>query len=95
MGPVRGRHPAGHHRRRVADGRDHPQVARRFDWVGEILREVVADVLEVWAEGENPLGRFFDLVLVGDFVSLHLADREGIDPGPVPILAEMKAYLAG
>jgi glucose/mannose-6-phosphate isomerase len=72
---------------------EHPQVARRFEWVGEMLREVVADVVEVWAEGGTPLARFFDLVFIGDFVSLHLADRDGVDPGPVPILGEMKDYL--
>lgn len=77
---------------RTAD--DHAQIARRFDWMGETLREVVADVVEVWATGETLLGRFFDLVLVGDFVSLHLANHEGIDPGPVPILGELKAYLS-
>ncbi len=76
---------------RTAD--DHPQVARRFDWVAETLLEVVADTLEVWAEGETPLARFFDLVIVGDFVSLHLAERDGVDPGPVPVLVEMKAHL--
>jgi len=72
---------------------EHPQVARRFEWVAETLLEVVGDVIEVWAEGESPIARFFDLVLVGDFVSLHLADHDGIDPGPVPILGEMKEYL--
>jgi glucose/mannose-6-phosphate isomerase len=77
---------------RTAD--EHPQVARRFEWVGEVLQEVVADVIDVWAEGSTPLARFFDLVLVGDFVSLHLADRDGVDPGPVPILSQMKDYLA-
>jgi glucose/mannose-6-phosphate isomerase len=73
---------------------DHPQVARRFSWVAEMLLEVVGDVIEVWAEGDSPIARFFDLVLVGDFVSLHLAERDGIDPGPVPILSELKTYLA-
>lgn len=73
---------------------DHPQVARRFSWVAEMLLEVVGDVIEVWAEGDSPIGRFFDLVLVGDFVSLHLAGRDGVDPGPVPILAELKTTLA-
>jgi glucose/mannose-6-phosphate isomerase len=77
---------------RTAD--EHPQVARRFEWVGEMEHEVVADVIEVWAEGGTPLARFFDLVLVGDFVSLHLAARDGVDPGPVPILSQMKDYLA-
>ncbi len=73
---------------------DHPQVARRFDWVSEALLEVVAEVLTVTAEGTSPIGRFFDLVLVGDFVSLHLADHDGVDPGPVPILGELKGFLA-
>ena len=38
-------------------------------------------------------GAGVDLVLVGDFVSLHLAAREGIDPGPVPVLDELKRRL--
>jgi hypothetical protein len=32
-------------------------------------------------------------VLVGDFVSLHLAAREGVDPGPVPVLEDLKHRL--
>jgi hypothetical protein len=32
-------------------------------------------------------------MLVGDFVSLQLAAREGIDPGPVPVLEELKQCL--
>ena len=73
---------------------EHPQVARRFEWVTEALHEVVGDVIEVWAQGGSPIARFFDLVLIGDFVSLHLAERDGIDPGPVPILGEIKDALA-
>jgi glucose/mannose-6-phosphate isomerase len=72
---------------------EHPQVVRRFELVAEILREVVADILEVRAEGEGDLAQLLDLILVGDFVSLHLAAREGIDPGPVPVLDEIKQRL--
>ena len=74
---------------------EHPQVAARFALVTELLREVVADAVEVWAEGQDDLAQLFDLVLFGDFVSLHLAGNEGIDPGPVPVLGELKAQLAG
>src|SRR6516165_6773551 len=63
---------------------EHPQVARRFDLVAEVLREVVADIVEVRAAGEGDLAQLLDLALVGDFVSLHLAGNEGIDPGPIP-----------
>jgi glucose/mannose-6-phosphate isomerase len=73
---------------------EHPQVARRFDLVAEVLREVVADVVEVRAAGEGDLAQLLDLVLVGDFVSLHLAGNEGIDPGPIPVLEDLKHQLA-
>jgi glucose/mannose-6-phosphate isomerase len=62
---------------------EHPLVARRFELVLAAMDEVMAAVLPVWAEGADDLGRFLDLALLGDFVSLYLAGREGIDPGPV------------
>ena len=68
---------------------EHPQVVRRFAFVADVLREVVADIIEVRAQGEGDLAQLLDLMLVGDFVSLHLAAREGIDPGPVPVLDEI------
>jgi glucose/mannose-6-phosphate isomerase len=72
---------------------EHPQVVRRFDLVAEVLEEVVADIVEVRAEGEGDLAQLLDLVLVGDFVSLHMAANEGVDPGPVPVLDHLKQRL--
>ncbi len=74
---------------------EHPQVSRRFDLATDVLREVMADVIEVWAEGEGDLAQLLDLALVGDVVSLHLADHEGIDPGPLPTVDDIKSALAG
>src|ERR671911_255340 len=54
--------------------------------------------------GAGPLGavaaqrwkaQLFDLTLIGDFVSLHMAAQEGIDPGPIPVLEDIKRALAG
>ncbi len=73
---------------------EHPQVARRFDVVNALLDEVVASIEEVWAEGEGQLAQLLDLVLVGDFVALHLAAQEGLDPGPVPTLGHVKTAIA-
>jgi glucose/mannose-6-phosphate isomerase len=72
---------------------EHPQVARRFALVEEAMLEIVADIVTVRTEATDGIARFFDLALFGDFVSLHLAGREGIDPGPVPVLAEIKDRL--
>jgi glucose/mannose-6-phosphate isomerase len=73
---------------------EHPQIARRFDLLDEILREVVGGVDEVVAEGEGALAQLLDLVMIGDFVTLHRAAQEGLDPGPVPILDDIKRQLA-
>jgi glucose/mannose-6-phosphate isomerase len=74
---------------------EHPQVGRRFELIGEIMREVVADVVEVAGAGEGDLAQLLDLILVGDYVSLWMAAEAGVDPGPVPVLGEVKAALAG
>lgn len=69
-------------------------VAMRFDLLRELVGEGVKDVIKVRAEGEGELAGFFDLVAIGDTVSLHLAAGRGVDPGPVPVLAEIKRRLA-
>jgi glucose/mannose-6-phosphate isomerase len=73
---------------------EHPQVMRRFEIMDPWLDEVVGDVFEVRAEGEGALAQVLDLCLFGTFTSLHVAVQEGIDPGPVPVLDELKAALA-
>jgi glucose/mannose-6-phosphate isomerase len=75
-------------------GGEHPQVARRVALVKELMDEVVANIVEVRTDAADDVTSLYDLVLVGDFVSLHLAAREGTDPGPVPVLGELKQRLA-
>ncbi len=72
---------------------EHPQIARRFALVDDLLGEVVAGIHEVVAEGEGTLAQLFDLILFGDFVSLYRALQEGVDPGPVPAIEDLKAQL--
>lgn len=73
---------------------EHPQVMRRFDLVDEYLDEVVGAVHTVRAEGDGMLAQLFDLALFGDFASLHAAVEQHVDPGPVPVLEDVKRRLA-
>jgi glucose/mannose-6-phosphate isomerase len=68
-----------------------PRTAGQFDAVRAATDEVMADVFEVTGEGDDDLSRFFDLTLLGSLLSLHLAAREGVDPGPVPAVDEAQA----
>ena len=74
---------------------EHPQVARRMELVAEICDEVVADVVTVRAKGDGELAQLLDLVLLGDLVTLQMAADAQVDPGPVPVLDEIKLRLAG
>ncbi len=76
-------------------GFEHHHIAERFDFLAEACREVVADVLTVEAEGDGPLAQLMDLVLVGDLTTLHMSFDAGVDPGPIAVLDELKAHLAG
>lgn len=73
---------------------EHPQVMKRFELVTRWTEEVMGGVYEVQAEGDGALAQLLDLISFGDFVSLHLAFQEGVDPGPVPVLDEIKAALS-
>ncbi len=74
-------------------GFEHPRVARGLELVAEISEEIVAGVHSVVAGGEGRLAQILDLIIFGDFVSLYMAQAEGVDPGPVPVLDELKAQL--
>jgi glucose/mannose-6-phosphate isomerase len=73
---------------------EHPQVMRRFDLIRKWTDEVVAGIEEVNAEGDGPLAQLLDLMFFGTMTSLELAAHEGIDPGPVPVLDEIKAAMS-
>jgi glucose/mannose-6-phosphate isomerase len=75
-------------------GGESPRTADLFAAVTAATDEVMADVLEVEAAGDDDLTRFFDLAQVGQLVSLHLAAQEGVDPGPTPALDDAQAGAA-
>jgi len=73
---------------------EHPQVSRRFDLTYDLTDEVVHAVIDIEAQGDGTLAQLFDLIIQGDFVSLHMAVEAGVDPGPIPVLLDLKAALA-
>lgn len=73
---------------------EHPQVMRRFELVRKWTEEVVAGVEEVHAEGDGPLAQLLDLMFFGTVTSLELAAQEGVDPGPIPVLDDIKDAMS-
>jgi len=63
-----------------------PGITEQFTSVEAWTDEVMANILTVRAAGEGRLAQLLDLALVGDVVSLLLAEQYGIDPGPTPAI---------
>lgn len=78
----------------LRDPRNHRQVERRFDLTREIVEPHVHSALSITAEGQAPLARMLDLVMLGDYASLYLALLRAVDPGPVEPIERLKRRLA-
>lgn len=78
----------------LRDPRNHRQVQRRFDLTRELIESHVESALSITAEGQTPLARMLDLVMLGDYTSLYLALLRAVDPGPVQAIERLKQRLA-
>ena len=78
----------------LRDPRHHRQMERRFDLTRELVEPHVSQVLSITAEGQSPLARMLDLVMLGDYASLYLALLRAVDPGPVEVIERLKERLA-
>jgi len=72
----------------------HPRERRRIALTREIIAPSAKETFVIEGEGETTLARIFSLVLLGDLVSVYRAVLGGVDPGPVPVLDELKTKMA-
>jgi glucose/mannose-6-phosphate isomerase len=78
----------------LRDSWEHPQVIRRREVSVQLANERGIEVTELAAEGDGPLERLSGLVQLIDYASVYVAIVNGIDPGPVSAIAELKARIA-
>jgi glucose/mannose-6-phosphate isomerase len=76
---------------RMAD--ENARIAKRIDATLERVKPHVGAALETTASGESALARLMSAVMMGDFTSVYLALRRGVDPTPVEAIEELKRRL--
>lgn len=74
---------------------EHPEVMRGFDFLVDLMDEVVGAVHFVEAAGEGHVAQVFDLMYQGSATALAMAAAVGLDPGPVPAIWAARRALAG
>ena len=75
---------------------EHPQLGRRYDFTSGVLdgARVAVPYAELHAAGDGAMAQLFDLICQVDVLSLRVAAAARRDPGPIPVLEELKAFLA-
>ena len=77
----------------IEDADQHPRVRRRFELTGEMIAADGVEVIGVETEGEGRVARMLWATMLGDLVSLELADARGVDPLPVEAIDRLKTAL--
>ena len=73
---------------------DGERTQMRMDLSAEIFQEMGTDVVFIEPDGENQMQRLMDLVFLGDFTSLILAERSGVDPVEIENIDRLKNKLS-
>jgi glucose/mannose-6-phosphate isomerase len=77
----------------LEDADQHPRERRRFELTGEAIAEAGAEVVRIETQGETRVARLLWATMLGDLVSLALAEARGVDPLPVEAIDNFKAAL--
>jgi glucose/mannose-6-phosphate isomerase len=78
----------------LEDADQHPREKRRFDLTARAIEAAGAEVVRVEAAGETRAERLLWTVMLGDLVSLAVADARGVDPLPTEALDGFKLELS-
>jgi len=77
----------------LEDSDQHPRERRRFELTAEAIASAGAEVVRLETAGETRVARLLWATMLGDLVSLSLAEARGVDPLPVEAIEGLKAAL--
>jgi glucose/mannose-6-phosphate isomerase len=77
----------------LEDSDQHPRERQRIQLTAEQIEPSAEAVVRIEAEGETRTARLFELVMLGDLLSVSVAERRGVDPTPVNAIESFKSKL--
>jgi glucose/mannose-6-phosphate isomerase len=79
----------------LEDPDQHPRERRRFELTAELVKASGAEAVQIETAGETRVARLLWATMLGDLVSLRIAEARGVDPLPVTAIEGLKVSLAG
>jgi glucose/mannose-6-phosphate isomerase len=77
----------------LEDADQHPRERRRFELTAAAIAAGGAEVVSLETVGETRVERLLWAVMLGDLVSVSLAEAAGVDPTPVDAIERLKTAL--
>jgi len=77
----------------LEDSDQHPRERRRFELTAEAIGAAGAEAIRLETRGETRVARLLWATILGDLVSLELAEARGVDPLPVTAIDALKGAL--
>jgi len=77
----------------LEDGDQHPRERERFELTAKLIEPHAAGVVRYATEGETRTERMLGAVMLGDLVSLQVAEARGADPDEVRVIEQLKEQL--
>lgn len=77
----------------LKDRKDNNRIKLRMNITSEIIKEYADNILYLESSSRYKLGRIFDLIYLGDWVSYYLAILNNVDPTPVDAISFLKNKL--
>lgn len=78
----------------LEDTDQHHRESRRFELTAAAITEAGAEAIRVETVGETRIERLLWTVMLGDLVSLDIAEARGVDPLPIEAIEALKSGLA-
>lgn len=77
----------------LEDSDQHPRERRRFELTAEAIATAGAEAIRIETRGETRVARLLWATMLGDLVSLELANARNVDPLPVEAIDKLKSAL--
>ncbi|NPV13678.1 bifunctional phosphoglucose/phosphomannose isomerase [candidate division WOR-3 bacterium] len=78
----------------LVDKSSHPRTLQRLREMRKLVAGSWAGMHIVKTEGVSPLARLFSSVVMGDLISVAVAEKRGVDPIGIPRIDKLKQALA-
>lgn len=73
---------------------DYSRTQRRMEISKEVIEKYTNTHFEVWSKGDDQIQKSLYLIVLGDWISIYLAELKNVDPVEIKVINFLKGELA-